>query len=63
MVELAYDGRETRAAESEDVFGKNVDGIDPLADSRRGLVDTAAGLLLFEYFRNRVQSFKNTPRF
>jgi len=47
----------------EDVFGKNVDGIDPLADSRRGLVDTAAGLLLFEYFRNRVQSFKNTPRF
>ena len=45
-----------------EVFGRSVDGDDPTKRSKHGLADTTMHLLIFEYFRNRVESFKNISR-
>ncbi len=46
----------------QEVFGRNADGGDPTKRARYNLADTAMHLLIFEYFRNRVESFKNINR-
>lgn len=46
----------------QEVFGRNVDGSHPARGVKHSLADTVMHTLIFEYFRNRVESFKNISR-